>query len=97
MTFITSENEKKTKENNTDVSQCFSDIYVELVFRFAIPLYPKVSYKIAVVLAYTNYALEGNEETQVVEGNRIAKCITALFGSCIIAEKKRITNRERPI
>lgn len=49
------------------------------------------------VLAYTNSALEGNEDTQVVEGNTIAKCITALFGSCIIAEKKRITNRERPV
>lgn len=101
MTLIRSENEKKTKKNNTAVSQCFSDNNVELLTRFAIPLYPKVSYKIAVVIAYTYSALEGNKDTQVVEGNRIAKCIRALFGSCIktfcIVEKKRITNRERPI
>lgn len=55
MTFITSENEKKTKANATAVSQCFSDNYVELLTRFAIPLHSKVSYKIAVVLAYYNF------------------------------------------
>ena len=78
----------KTQEYSTLVSECFPENYVKLCPRFLIPLYPKVEYEIAVVLASTKSVFKVTEPKKLlldmnpVDVLRNSSCIK---GFCIAA------------